>query len=354
MGAIRFILAASVVMEHCRSYFGFMLYPGNMAVEMFFMISGFYMGMVLSSRYRTVTWNDRFRFYCSRFWRLWPTFIITSVFVGIWWLIAFAVLGREPTSAGDFKTLVGSELIRLMVLFSNVFMIGQDIPSLFHVSEASGVHFTLGPPEPLPDGSLWMGSMRAIGPAWSIGTEIWFYLLAPFLVRLPGSVLVLLIAGSLGLRAVLDHQGYVVYFFFPAQVALFLVGVLAQRGSGWMASQAIGIAGVSTVLAASLVFGSVGALDQTYKWVLYLAFAVAMPAIFALGQNAKLDRSVGELSYPIYLTHMALLAVLIPVGKRMGVTIGGEALLAVTIAVSWFLYVWVDRPVSRWRQRFVR
>ena len=79
-----------------------------------------------------------------------------------------------------------------------------------------------------------------------------------------------------------------------------------------------------------------------------------MPSIFNYTKTSGIDRVIGELSYPIYITHMFLLAALGVIGKRAGVTIGGEILLTITIVVSGLLYVGVDKPIGRWRERFAR
>jgi peptidoglycan/LPS O-acetylase OafA/YrhL len=355
MGIIRLLLASSVVIEHCKSSIGVKLFPGNIAVEMFFMISGFYMSLILSRKYEAATWAGRLSFYASRYSRLWPTFIITTIAIQLWWLAAYSYLGREPDSAGDFRHLIENELIYYAVQLSNVFMIGLDIPSVFHVSQSQGVQLTFGPAESY-GGTLWMGFMRDIGQAWSIGTEIWFYLLVPFLCRLATSWLLAIAAASFALRAGMSANGLTVYFFFPTQIALFLIGMIAQRHFHAPAKlkNSTALGGMVMVAVASLAFGSALDLDQTYKWALYAAFALTMPSIFNYAMKSKADQTIGELSYPIYITHMFLLSVLGVIGKRLGIKIGGEILLVVTVLSSWFLYVSVDKPIGRWRERFAR
>jgi peptidoglycan/LPS O-acetylase OafA/YrhL len=355
MGIIRLLLACSVVIEHCNSSIGIKLLPGNMAVEMFFMISGFYMSMILSGKYEAATWAGRLDFYASRYWRLWPTFIITIIATQILWLAENLYLGHEPISARAFRRLIDDDLIYYAVQFSNVFMIGLDIPSVFHVSQSQGVQLTFGPAVS-DGGTLWMGFMRDIGQAWSIGTEIWFYLLVPFLCRLATSRLLAIAAASFALRAGMDANGLNVYFFFPTQIALFIVGMIAQRHfhAPDKLKNSTALGGMVMIAVASLAFNSALDLNQTFKWVLYTAFALTMPSIFKYAMKSKADKTIGELSYPIYITHGFLLSVLAVIGGRVGIKIGGEMLLVVTILASWLLFVSVDKPIGRWRQRFAR
>ena len=69
--------------------------------------------------------------------------------------------------------------------------------------------------------------------AWTLGVEITFYLVAPFVLRSPRRLLALL-AASLALRAVLIATGIGLsdpwtYRFFPAELALFLAGALSHQ-----------------------------------------------------------------------------------------------------------------------------
>ena len=50
MGLLRFILAASVVLAHSGDFFGFKFTGGLIAVETFFIISGFYMALILDTK----------------------------------------------------------------------------------------------------------------------------------------------------------------------------------------------------------------------------------------------------------------------------------------------------------------
>ena len=51
MGTIRLLLALFVVVTHTESFFGFNFTGGQVAVEIFFIISGFYMTMILNEKY---------------------------------------------------------------------------------------------------------------------------------------------------------------------------------------------------------------------------------------------------------------------------------------------------------------
>jgi len=51
MGLLRIILAIAVLVAHSGNLFGLKLTGGTVAVEVFFIISGFYMTMILDKKY---------------------------------------------------------------------------------------------------------------------------------------------------------------------------------------------------------------------------------------------------------------------------------------------------------------
>src|ERR1700749_5034265 len=74
MGLMRLVLALSVLRGHTGTLLlGLGLLPDDLAVESFYMISGFYMAMVLNEKYTRQ--SDLIIFWQQRFWRLYPTYL---------------------------------------------------------------------------------------------------------------------------------------------------------------------------------------------------------------------------------------------------------------------------------------
>lgn len=352
MGVLRILLAIFVVIEHCRLSGGYRLLPGNMAVEIFFIISGFYMAMILDGKYDGRSWAGARKFYISRFFRLWPVFLLTTVLVNILWFSSYIYLGREPTGAGPIHSWIDNWLITAFINFSNFLMLGQDVLSLFHVGPG-GVSWTFGQlTEELADGSVWLGYVRNIGPAWSIGTEIWFYILAPLLLSLPNLPIVALCCSLFLVRFWFDFGlGYSPYFIFPLQLPLFLVGAIVYRMQFLSEVAWFGIFPITLVAAGALIFGLTD-VSQNYKWAMYLVVALGIPGLFNKTRSSIADRVLGEQSYTIYIVHMLVLICMTNLGKRLGIEITGELLLLGVLPISYLMYRFVDVPVSSWRQKF--
>src|SRR5687767_10319648 len=75
MGIIRFLLAASVVLAHAGPISGFTLVDSDVAVKAFYIISGFYMALILNEKYIDSN-NSYSLFITNRFLRIYPLYWI--------------------------------------------------------------------------------------------------------------------------------------------------------------------------------------------------------------------------------------------------------------------------------------
>ena len=216
MGVLRLLLAISVVFGHV-SFSGAFTGP-TIAVETFYIISGFYIGLVLdtTAAYRSVT-----DFYINRYLRLFPVYLVVAVFAVI------LALRADPAAMQEFLAL--PPVARALLAFSNATLFLQDWVMFLgiqggHLHMVRNVH--AAQPRPLYE-------FLAIPPAWSLGCELTFYLLAPFLVRLRDRWLLCVIGLSLLARggglALGLHDDPWSYRFFPFELAMFGLGVMTYR-----------------------------------------------------------------------------------------------------------------------------
>jgi peptidoglycan/LPS O-acetylase OafA/YrhL len=78
MGTIRYLLAFSVLITHSK-FLGKLMPPGDIAVQLFFIISGFYMALILNTKYKSHT----LAFYKNRFLRLYPIYFFVLIVIFI-------------------------------------------------------------------------------------------------------------------------------------------------------------------------------------------------------------------------------------------------------------------------------
>lgn len=357
MGAIRFLLALSVVLGH----FGapVRLGPGDSAVQAFFAISGFYMAMVYQEKYHNLPVTT---FYSNRYLRLFPSYAIVLVSTAALGVI----FGSFPTATlADMQWLAqhGSPGTLFAVAFSNLTMIFQDVFLLLGIDPASG-RLVFEPRTFAAE----MPSYRymLVPQAWSIGSELLFYLLVPLLAKRSTLFIALTIAVSVMIRA---SSYYLFYFgepwtyrFTPSEFLNFGTGMILYRlyvkygamrsfkvFSGPALTFCIGIHIIYPYIPSYLYVFNTGsfAFQPSSSTLFSIIVVLATPFIFHATRNNRVDRWIGELSYPLYINHffVALFCIFV-FGWRSPIL-----LTIVAIAAAGLLVVLVERPLDRFRQR---
>ena len=348
MGIFRIVLALSVFAAHAYDAFGanvplndwvslaargslhIYVWSGH-AVFAFFILSGFYMAMVINRKYSKVPDGTR-RFYFNRALRLYPT---------NWVIIAIYALLFVLSATPSFLTLNlthGAAWLTPIAFFCNFFFAGAEIITL-------------------SDYGNWQ---YVIGPIWSLSLESYFYVLAPFIVTRPIKFIALLAVGSAVLRLSLYQFGFAPtpwrYFFFPSDLVFFLMGVFSYRlfdpfkSAGWVkfAGMASAAALLSVVLCEKF-WTYCGELDNWESWAFYTCVAICTPFIFHLTRNSVIDNFIGQLSYPVYLGHMLVFAAI--ARFYHGHIERGLLALILTTLFATSIYFVVDKPVENIRRR---
>src|SRR3954451_14766869 len=104
MGSLRLYLALSVVLAHFGIPLGFP--TSDVAVQSFFVISGFYMALVLNEKYGPGCY---WLFISNRLLRLWPTYAVVLV-------LSFAI-------AGNWRPIASLELASLLYFIASQILI---------------------------------------------------------------------------------------------------------------------------------------------------------------------------------------------------------------------------------------
>ncbi len=367
MGIVRVYLALCVVAAHAGAVFPWQMHDGVQAVQIFYIISGFYMAMVLSTRYATP--QD---FYVSRIMRIFPPYWIVlvgtvalSTISGLLyhnWLL----LTPYVTHPLDRNGAVGF----LLTAFSNMTLIGQDWILFFSHDFGGQIHFTDNFRQDA--NPLWYYLL--IPQCWSVGLELTFYAFAPYLNLARSRWLACIALGALVARLFaywrmgLAHDPWN-YRFFPFEISLFIFGMLGYRLYARMAPHhpsqrfrcvslfpyLIGAVTILSllyihVLLEACIFPVIPGLELSGLLITYPFWTFAIPILFFVFGNQKIDRVIGELSYPIYLIHFLVIAILesLPINFGLGRWMGVASALACIILAGIFYMVLIV-PIDRKR-----
>lgn len=359
MGLLRLLHATSVLIWHSTPIFGLPLIGGVAAVQTFYMISGFYMTLILETKY--VGRGSYQLFIGNRFLRLFPIYWVILLFT-----VGTAILCRlnngnwaqlDPFVVWQHQLTLPTWLY---LLGTNLAIVGQDWLLFLGLNTQTGALF-------------WTNNFIANSPpiydfllvpqAWSIGVEISFYLVAPLIVRRPVYQIGVLVLLSLLLRVYIYyglgwHFDPWTYRFFPTELAFFLFGTLAFRLYEWLKRQPWPrtIAWCITLLVLGLtvlypLLPTPLGDEELKMWGHYLLILLGLPFVFLATAASRLDRWVGELSYPVYLVHFWILTLLrmSPGTTALGLSEGTLALL-LSLVVALLLNMGIATPVEKLRQ----
>ena len=352
MGSLRTFLAITVVFGHS---YGFIFVGGPLAVQLFYIISGFLISYILteSNNYSSIK-----KFYINRFLRLFPIYWIVAIFTLLTILFSHYFFNVDHPLLGIYSDI--DAVGRTALTLSNFFLFGQDW--ILFTGVKDGV-FQFVSTVRDTDMYVWRGLL--VPQAWTLGVEISFYLVAPFLLKRRKLLLVVL-AASLLTRLVLILNGIGLqdpwtYRFFPTELALFLFGALShQVWMPYLKSRGLLTARSSQIATALILFYCTIYFLLPFRSVntvlLIAVFVVSLPFQFAMQNQNRWDRVIGELSYPIYITHMIIIWLFerfadqyLSLGPRS--LTGAVIITIITVLVSIGLNAWVVTGINEVRRR---
>jgi peptidoglycan/LPS O-acetylase OafA/YrhL len=186
-----------------------------------------------------------------------------------------------------------------------------------------------------------------LNQAWTLGAELSFYLLAPFLFRSTKICLAVLVL-SVAIRAYLVHRyGFDsswTYHFFPAALMFFLLGHISRKICTKLnLGQWSLLFTVPFIVFAWLGLGSTS-FDSVYFYLYVVSMMLFMPQLFEITKDSKVLNFLGDISYSVYLSHIIVLVLFQP--YAIGGVGGALLYCAICIAVGTLLHRVVERPLS--------
>ena len=290
----RVALAISVVLSHIiktKSSF-YQGFGGTNSVEIFFLVSGFYIALILDKTYKS-----KRIFYLNRILRLYPIYLIVCL------LVLLTSIFRRGVAENLFDY---SPFVLLISTFSNLTLIGTDWLMFFDTSNG-GIQFTSS----VITGDR-MRDLLWIAPAWSLGIEITFYAMAPILCKWRSRFLLATIIGLCTIRIVFNQSD--INFvespfdarFFPFELPYFLVGILLYRyRRDTKLETTIPLKYLYPALALFfLIFEPLRSGLDLSRTASMTVLVIVATVVVLFGQSSEFDRKFGELSYPIYISHV--------------------------------------------------
>jgi peptidoglycan/LPS O-acetylase OafA/YrhL len=293
-GAFRLALASAVVVSHMSRFD-----IGRLAVLLFFFLSGYWTSRIWAEKFGGQRWG---KFYLSRYWRIAPLFFIST--------IISAISLRFPLRIENF-TLLGIGASR---------------------NDPTGV-------------------------SWSLDVELQFYLLLPLIAAALSrrSLLVLCVSAALAVLGWWIHLRFevaTVAKFLP----IFLLGGLTYM-KAWRPGPRTAYLSLAAFLAFTiftsftpfLMNKDVDPFDRdiwAFLWMLPLLPYVAHSLTL---RSSKLDRHLGNLSFPLYLVHYPVIA-LVTAAMGQGLLTKVTAIVVMCL-ITLLVYFLLDRPIDALRIR---
>lgn len=315
LGTLRLILALMVAYSHA-GHFMFGLNPGVSAVVVFYLISGYVMAGLIARHYDSP--RKAGGFYADRAMRLLPQYYFVAGITLAWYFVA------RPENYYLAHTPTGTDLINnLLIVPLNYFM--------------------------------WNESNRfvLIPPAWSLGAEIQFYLLAPLLLhrRLPVVLtgIASLCVYCLALTGKINSDWFG-YRLLPGALSFFLCGALlfhlhrTNKGAATVFAFAVPF----LVATGAVILGKTGTLTLPYNRETLLGLLAGVPLIHWLATQRRQmwDERLGDLSYGVFLNHFLILWTLFPAGVPFDQL---PWFLGASLVLSAIVQRTVERPFLAWR-----
>ena len=343
MGIIRFLLAWCIVFSHYEINSTYFLYS-NFAVQIFFIFSGFYISLILNNNsYKTYK-----NFILSRYFRLFPIYFLCL-------LITFIF--------NNGNTIYHTNLIKdnidiftsIFLIFTNLTIVFQDLVMFLGINNNS-MQFVTDYNNSFPRPLYYY---LYLPQGWSLGLELFFYFLAPFILsKINLGKIIIIILLSISVRIILIQSNLThdpwSYRFFPTELMFFLFGSISYifYKKKYFFNKLFSIFCILLISLTIIIFKKINIYTYEYL-ILYFIIIFSIPSIFNLTKNIKFDRFLGELSYPIYCFQFIGIGFCIKILniKKKYDLYAGIIIFFVILILSIISYLFLQKFADRMRDR---
>lgn len=312
MGVYRLILALAVLASHAGVYPGGRN-PGVIAVISFYILSGYVMTALIAKAYPRI--SDVPAFFLDRVMRLLPQWIV-YLCATLSAIYAFGIKSPFFEGLTPSKIALNAAILPL------------------------GYYSYLG-----------MDNALLLPQAWTLGLEITFYLLIPFILawRLrPATMVISVIFAGAAFLSILDTDVWG-YRLLPGTLFIFLAGSLLHgtKRTHYVALACLWIAAVILAFSAS----TFTRLQTYYNYEVMMGIAIGLPIVATLRKRSlgTIDRIAGDLSYGVFLNHFLLVTIASSIGLTTSQPLTLCAIAALSCALAFLTFWAIERPVIAFR-----
>lgn len=290
MGYFRFVLSVLVCANHLWVIGG----VGRYAVFSFYILSGYLMTTIICERYGTSFAGVR-KYAANRLLRIYPTYLVALTFA----ILALTIIGSDGAKAVDPNLSIPTTVKSWLM---NTTLIGLD----FNIQD------------------------RTIPPSWTLFVELLFYAAIPLLVRFGAKSIIIWVFMSIAYHAYFlltatdagldwnSRYGEILAgslgFSLGCAARFFPCNVLRFNGA-----TVTSVLGLTTCYSITVYFMLVGYNNSDWRYISTFGFylTMAFSVLFIVNSinitQSKLGKFLGDLSYPLYLSHIPIGFVVISV-----------------------------------------
>ena len=311
MGAIRFTLALSVLFNHLNIP---ALLSGQVAVQSFFLVSGFLIAHVLTAKDE---YSNKRLFYKNRILRIFPLYLLILLTTLLYRVVQVILNAPEQENFFTSDAPFGLKIVGGLL---NIILLGQDL-TLFFDTDSKGIFF-----EPvLSDAINPFYKVLLVPQSWSLSLELLFYLIVPYVIK-NKKIVISLLCLSLLSRYICLELGLLLidpwsYRFFINELTLFLLGLSVRlyvfpKVKNLIVGKTFVANTVTILLIIIIMFIQLIPIPNVIKSLLFLSvFAASMPFLILSRPTKhlflkKIDQDLGKLSYPIYICHILVITLI--------------------------------------------
>jgi peptidoglycan/LPS O-acetylase OafA/YrhL len=349
MGFIRLLLSISVIFGHIYIS-NKLLLGGPIALEAFFVISGFTIAYIYQKKYLD---KPYLVFITSRLLKILPLYyfiLVISIIVG---MLSLQFKFKIETALEPLMLLYFSHhyYIFLIGVLSNIIIIGQDIFLVISRDVFLSSQIKLPP--------LYL--LLIIPQSWALAIEFWFYLIAPVIFKMKQKYLFILFLICLMLRYALLNFGLKydpwIYRFFLSDLVMIILGIYSYqlykyqqkfKSSKFYIIFFIGII-FFTVFYRILPVIEIVHVD-IFKWIYIISLSLCIPSIFIYFSKNYIDKLCSGLSYHVYLWHILIIQLVYLF--KLPARIDGILVIIITLGLSLITYR-IFLPLERYKQKRV-